>query len=95
MAFKYTGRARTLQYAGKVYAEPDTYAKNPKAFDGSFDKPIPGMTREVAMHLASQSNLHSFEENGDDLLEKETAPLAAVPDGDVSTVRPETLNIKK
>lgn len=95
MAFKYTGRARTLQYNNKIYAEPETYAKNPRAFDGSFDKPIPGMSRELAMHLASQSNMHSFEEDGEDILEVATAPFANVPDGDISTVRPESIVAKK
>lgn len=78
MALKYTGRARTLNIHGKIYAQKDLYDKNPKAFSGSLEKPIPGMTNELALHLVEQSNLHSFEDvgSGEDLLERSTVPVA-------------------
>ncbi len=71
-SYKYTGRTSVLEYKGKRYAQPDIYKKNPKDYDGSFDKAIPNMTKEDAENLVSNSNLHSFEVDGEDLLEKMT-----------------------
>lgn len=72
MALKYTGQTDVLSVNGKLYAKPKLVEKNPKAYDGSFDKPIPGMTRANALHLIENSSLHSFDEDGQDLLEKVT-----------------------
>lgn len=76
MAYKYTGRANTFTFRDKTYAKPELYQKNPKAYDGSYDNPIAGMTREIAESMAAQSRLHSFEDtrDGSDVLEKATAP---------------------
>lgn len=89
MAFKYTGRARTFNFHGKLYAHPDLYRKHPHFYDASYDSPITGMTREFAEKMAANSNLHSFEDtsSGGDVLEQATAPIANVPDGDLSTVK--------
>ena len=90
MAFKYTGRANTLNFKGKIYTTPDNYAAHPGLYDGSFDKPIPGMTQEIAVGLASRSNLHSFETTeGEDLLDRVTTPT--IEGVDASVVRPEDL----
>lgn len=72
---KYTGRARTLAFDGKVYAQPDVYAKDPSAFTGSLENPIP-ISQELAQRLVDRSNLHSFEyvESGEDMLDALTAP---------------------
>lgn len=76
MAFKYTGNADTFTFRGKIYAKPDIYAKNPKAYDGSYDDPIPGITEQFAANMSAQSNLHSFIDTKDNqvVLEKVTAP---------------------
>ena len=88
MALQYTGRARTLSFHGKVYAKKELYDKNPSAFSGSLDKPIPGMTKELALSMVERSNLHSFEDvsSGEDLLEQSTAPVAENIPADVPTV---------
>lgn len=82
MAYKYTGRARTFNFGGRLYAHPDEYRKNPKAFDASYDSPITGMTKEVAERMVNQSNLHSFTDTstGNDLFEQITDPNAGVSD---------------
>lgn len=74
MALKYTGRADVLIINNKRYAQPKTYAKEPHMYDGTLDKPIPGLTKEQATKLVEVSKLHSFEENGEDLEEKLTQP---------------------
>lgn len=68
MALRYTGRATTFEYGGKIYR------KNPGTGEGDLSKPIPGLSREVALHMIECSTLHSFEEAGADLEEKVTAP---------------------
>jgi hypothetical protein len=91
--FYYTGRANTFNYHGKIYANPETYARNPKAYDASYDKPITGMTREKALDLAQGSNMHSFREGDEDVLEAATSPLSGVVDH--TTVKPESLTAPK
>lgn len=76
MALKYTGRAVRLTIEDKVYTTAEEYKKNPKAYAGSFDKPIP-IDVETATKLVNASKMHSFEtEKGEDLEEKLTAPSA-------------------
>lgn len=78
MSYKYTGRADTFTFHGRTYAKPELYKKNPKEYDASYDSPIQGMTQEFALRLAENSRLHSFEYNGEDLLERATAPTPQV-----------------
>lgn len=73
---KYTGRARTITLRdGRVYAQPEVYRKDPSAFSGSFDDPIP-ISEELAQTLVDRSNLHSFEyvDSKEDMLDKLTSP---------------------
>lgn len=88
MPLKYTGRARTFNFEGKIYAHPDIY--DPKFHHASYDSPITGLTPERALRY-TDSNLHSFEDTrtGNDLLDQTTLP--DVPDNDISTVKPEAL----
>lgn len=77
MPLKYTGRSDTITVLGKTYARPELYKRNPNAYDGPFDKAIPGLTQEMAIHLMNQSRMHTFETTqGEDLAEKVTAPTA-------------------
>lgn len=77
MALKYTGRSDTFVFNDKVYA------RNKAAYmaehngvepDGTYDNAIPGLSKATALHMMEASNLHSFEEAGEDLMEKVTAP---------------------
>jgi hypothetical protein len=72
MALKYTGRADVLHINGKSYAKKELYEKDSDKYDGSLDKTIPGMTRASALHLIENSSIHSFEEDGKDLLDMTT-----------------------
>ena len=75
MALKYTGRSDTLTVNGKTYARKETYDKDPDLYDGTFDKAIPGLTQDMAIHLMNQSRMHTFETvQGEDFAEKVTAP---------------------
>lgn len=87
MAFKYTGRADTFTFNGRTYAKPELYERNPKAYYASYDSNIVGMTEHIALHLINHSNMHDFEQNGEDLLEKVTAahPEVSTPAA-ISTV---------
>lgn len=83
MALIYTGRSSMIVMpdTGKKYIrDPKEFARNfpGQEYDGTFDKPIPGMTQEMALHLMAQSNMHSFElaKTGEDLLDKVTTPDA-------------------
>lgn len=73
---KYTGSVDVLLVGDKRYAQPALYAKNPAAYNGSFDKPIPGLSKETALNLIEHSSLHSFEDvaSGEDMLDMATAP---------------------
>lgn len=65
---------------GKRYVSKEVYDKNPKEYDGHFDKPIPGMTRDAALYLIDQGSLHSFEDvKGEDLLDSVTVPTPNSP----------------
>lgn len=81
-SFMYTGRVSKLTVEGKTYVSPEIYkkasAEERKEYAGTFDKPIPGMTEDIARSLLEHSNLHSFEVNGEDLEEKLTQPNTPV-----------------
>lgn len=75
MGLKYTGRADELTINGKTYATEKLYKKDKsKKYAGSFEKSIP-ITKTEALHLMENSSIHSFEEDGEDLLETITGPI--------------------
>jgi hypothetical protein len=74
MALKYTGSSDVFIFGGRRYAKPELYKKNPSMYDASYDSPIRGLTVEKAQTYIESSSLHSFEEGGEDLEEKLTAP---------------------
>lgn len=98
MAYRYTGQSQMFTFEGKTYVHPDYYKKMPQYEKdsmnvvGTYDKPIAGMTQQIAAHLIEQSNLHAFEYQGEDLAEKLTTPDAPLqststtnPSGSTST----------
>lgn len=98
MALKYTGRANTFNFHGKIYTTPENYRKHPHLYDASYDSPITGLSKDQALKMASMSTLHSFEEDGSDLLEKETIPTIAGVDTsilDPDDVKKEVARMKK
>lgn len=77
MGFKYTGRASEFRIPGdeKVYKPGDI---------------IP-ISREDALHMSEQSNLHSFEivKSGDDLMENATKPEPISTATPISVAKPD------
>lgn len=66
--YKYTGMVDTLTI-GRTGKE---YARKPIGNQLPFDRV--DITKAEALHLIAQSDLHSFEDVGVDLMEKVTAP---------------------
>lgn len=91
MALKYTGNSRTFIFEDTIYADPKIF--DPKLHHHSYDTPIRGLSKERALRMVAQDpNIHSFEDDGKDLLEQATTP--DVPDGDLSIVKPEVVTKK-
>lgn len=86
MALKYVGRARTFNFEGVLYAHPDEYRRHPDFYDHSYDTPIKGLSKERALRMAAESNLHQFEEvsTGENILEQATTPSNV----DLTTIKP-------